>query len=351
MAALSMLVLAVTSCSSSETSTDLGGDSPLAAHLGLLDLNNPESRAREIERRQAQQDEVVACMAEQGFDHIPLPFDLPEPELTGAAGTEGTEEWVEQWGFGLTTRWFLTEQIGPDLLGLPDEDEPLIDDDPNAAYVGSLEPAEQQRYLDALYGGDDGGGDDSDDDQVGEDGAPGTDSTSALPGGCQGLAAATAANPFYADFASELQELNQQIAADPAFEEFATTVRGCMTDSGYPDFVDLDTTLTDLENRLLDIDAEVDALPPIELTMDDLADLTDEERAELLDGPPPAELDDSLRARLSALQDEELALAAALGECDGGVLAEEQLRREVRDRYEEAFIETYQDRLEPYRNG
>jgi len=125
---------------------------PLEALLGTRE--EQEARQRQVE------DQVAQCMAALGWQYTPV-------DPTVAPGEPGTDEFRDRYGYGITTFIGAT----PD----PAIDEP----DPNAAYVATLGPVEQERYLNDLYGPPD-------------EEAAGDETTTTLagtaPAGCQGQA-------------------------------------------------------------------------------------------------------------------------------------------------------------------
>ena len=288
--------------------------SPLATHLGLYDPDNPESVLQQQERRAARDAQVVACMEGAGFRYEPVPI----PQLTAPAvetdDVEGTDAWVAQWGFGVSTQWFTAEQVDDTVLSSPVIDTPPSEalTDPNIDYVESLSSAERERYYAALHGG-------PDDEESSAD--------PSQPRGCEGEASAATSNAFLADFGDELAEMNDKIARDTTQEDANKEVRECMRRAGHDDYVDLQTTLAEFGQ----------SAAALEL------------RIATSSSPDSTRLDEASLQQLRDLQASEINRAMALNECGGGVLTEEQTLQQVRARYEQEFIETYRERLEPYR--
>ncbi len=65
---------------------------------------------------------IAACMREEGFEYQPV--DQSQFMMFGGPG-EGelpwfSPEWVEKYGFGISTQTFPQSEVGPDLVGYDD---------------------------------------------------------------------------------------------------------------------------------------------------------------------------------------------------------------------------------------
>ena len=99
---------------------------------------------------------TATCMREQGFEYTPQ--DVDNGSFFGGIGDDlpyFSDEWVEKYGFGITTQSFPQSQVG-DLVGYNDERGILngseIPQDPNQEYLETLSEGEREAYEAALWG-------------------------------------------------------------------------------------------------------------------------------------------------------------------------------------------------------
>lgn len=105
--------------------------------LGFADRSDPEAVFAQFHRENLRiQERIVACMAEQGFDYVPV-----EPAVDPRAGGSLTaEEYKERYGWGMMSSWEVS------LLGEPG------DVDPNEALREGMDEATLLAWEEALYG-------------------------------------------------------------------------------------------------------------------------------------------------------------------------------------------------------
>lgn len=103
--------------------------------------NDPESVARRDHSDFRQIEELKrACMAEKGFDYIPI---APEEYLGPVRSRDQESTWRSEWGFGLTT-WYGNPAFEAEVLPDPEG--------PNTAIVDAMTPAEAIAYSQAMNG-------------------------------------------------------------------------------------------------------------------------------------------------------------------------------------------------------
>jgi hypothetical protein len=156
---------------------------------------------------------IADCMQEAGYEYIPVGYSPTDPSDAPDAAY-GTREFAEKYGYGATTRPWVTN--GPD---------PAFTD-PNLDYVDSLSPAEQDAYWTALYGeldyeGDTNGGWER--------------------GGCQSWAehqVTSDQNAFederFVALQLELEEMWLAAMEDERLSQLERRWSACMADAGFP---------------------------------------------------------------------------------------------------------------------
>ncbi|MFV0373662.1 hypothetical protein [Microbacterium sp.] len=140
----------LTGCAAGDEGGDLTyADSPLNEYFSAVsgsDLSEEALLERSNEQERQVQEAVAECMADEGFEYIP---DTGAVTTYGAADEDmwkpDDREWVAQYGYGIVESPYGDEAV-------PDEASPEEVDDPNAEYVESLSAAEQEAYMDTLYG-------------------------------------------------------------------------------------------------------------------------------------------------------------------------------------------------------
>lgn len=292
-----------------ESATDVG---PLGEFLGYGDEDEQDfaDQSRRVEEL------VVACMAEQGFEYLPVEYpDFADDPAFAAREDLSPAEYASEYGYGYFTAG-MEEQEGPEFT------------DPNSELVEALGPAEQEAYYLALYGEQAEFDPEAEEEEVVEYG---------FGGGCQGEAseevyggggAQEELNPAY-------EQLYERIQADPRLVEANAAWSECMSEAGYSytSQEDVYEYLSEQQNALYE---ESYADLPTEAPAED----STEEFVE-------PELDEG---RVAELAEEEIAIAVADQSCQAAHLPPE-LMRDVSAEYEEAFIEENRELLEQVRDA
>lgn len=220
--AASALVLA--GCAAPGTSSELKPeDSPLVKYLDALyggagDQDEFNAQQKEIEEA------VAACMAEEGFDYVPI--DYSSQDFSGPSPEDfedtNTEEWVAANGYGMSQPEQSEEQQEPA--------EEFVD--PNQEYIESLSPSEQTAYFNTLHGVP------PTDEELGEDGSYEYKWEDA---GCYGAAQheIQGDNPYedekHRELFDALDSMYQDLQSDPAISALDAKWASCMADAEYPD--------------------------------------------------------------------------------------------------------------------
>lgn len=220
--------LALTGCSSDppppEATATWPQDGPLSKAMGGI-MGRPDPQEMRA-RSSATENEIAACMAEQGFDYVPVDYSslfeaVDDEKLAG----QGTVEWAAKNGYGLT------------LLNTQADGEPVpLLVDPNAEYTASLSEAESAAYFAALSGTTDG----LTEEEV-ESGASFYDPSTA---GCSGAADEKVSGkenalfngPEFVDIRQAMNDIYTDVEEDPRTIAAQAAWADCMADEGYTDF-------------------------------------------------------------------------------------------------------------------
>lgn len=349
---LAVAALAFTACGGGEETAAGDGEdftSPLSEFLGEPSFgfggDQEEQEQAFVEQERERQEAIAVCMKAEGFEYIPedpsqfIGFDGLEDDIE-----YGSKEYVEKYGFGITTQRFSQSQVGPDLIGHnfddfggPDED--FVD--PNQAIVEAMSDSEREAYDKALWG---------DEFFVEPDATMSEEEQEAAfedfsgPGGCWGEADST--SRFYTEFSDELDEMYTAMRSDPRVVEADAETASCVADKGL-EFTSMDNLFQELETKLSEID-DSSSDPFGDLSEEDFEAMSEAEIQAMFNAGPP-ELSDADKAILAELQAEEIELAAAVEECGGGAGAQEELFRELIVEFEEKFIADNADKLEEFK--
>lgn len=321
---LLVLLLVLPACRGSEPTGDqsaAAGETeagPIAEFFGY-DEEVDEEQFAEDERRV--QELLVACMAEQGFEYLPVEYPEPVEDPAYVAQQEmSPEEYASEYGYGITT---VDYEMTP-------EEENWVD--PNQAIVEAMDDAERTAYETALYG------------EMPEV-VPGEEESveyEGFGGGCQGEASeevyggGAEAAAINEELGPKWEELYERIEADPRIVEGNQGWAECMAAAGH-DFAtqeEAQNSIWDQQNALYE-----EAYPE---------DLATAEPAEGEEGEyVEPEIDE---AALAELRETEIAVAVADQRCSAEHLPPE-LRQEVTNEYEQAFLDENRELLEQAREA
>ncbi|WP_324652477.1 hypothetical protein [Georgenia sp. H159] len=324
-----LLLLALGACSGEAAPADelSWEDSPLSKAFAQFygTEENPEEWERQEAERQREVEEITAtCMAEQGFEYLPVAQDQA---VTYTEDEDvDTAEWAEQYGYGITTEPWADEQPA----------EPAEEwVDPNEDYVSSMSPSEQEAYFAALHGEPtfaEGDGEWVEGEDIAEE-------YSWEEAGCQGRAyhevyeededAAMMEDPAFTEFFAAAERLYEDAQRDPRVTEINAEWAECMADAGVSGMTTPDeasTALYEEYDRLyMEADSQVDW--------------------ETIDWEALGETADPVReymdeAGLDALREREIATAVADHACQEELQTQTRYLQ-VQFDLEETFVETY----------
>ena len=289
-----------------------------------FDPENAEEQFRQQERDA--QEKIATCMAEQGFEYVP--YVLNEEEIF-FGGVDSQEEFVEQYGLGITYD-ILFEQPGFEDEELP----PEIANDPNYAIREELSPEEGEAYDRVLYGEEP----DIDFESMSEEEIDEFFQSFEF-GGCYNTAYDElfndeASQAFYEQFGSDLEAMYQRVESDPRIADMEANWSACMLEEGYQ-FTDEQDASIFILRRL----EEVGAISELEVDPDGFGY-----------GYSGENIEPGSAAYLAAekILVEEIAIAKASMTCQGDV---GEVFQEVFQEYEQAFIEENRAALEQFRDG
>ncbi len=288
-----------------------------------FDPENAEEQFRQQERDA--QEKIATCMAEQGFEYVPY---VPNEEDIFFGGVDSQEEFVEQYGMGITYE-ILFEQ--PVLF--EEELPPEIANDPNYAIREELSPEEGQAYDRVLYGEEP----DIDFESLTEEEID-EFFQSFEQGGCYNTAYEDifndqASEAFYEQFGSDIDDMYQRAESDPRIADMETNWSDCMSEEGY-EFANQMEPYNFILRRL----EEVGAIDGLEV---------DPEGFVMGYGSQSIEPGTDLYKATEAVLEEEIVIAKASFACSEGA---QDVFQEVFQEYEQEFIEENRAALEQFRD-
>lgn len=337
---------------------DIEYRSPIADFLGV-DYTDNEAMEEEFAAMEAEAEIATAqCMQALGFEYIPRDTSA-DGAFFGGPGEQDwfSDEWVDIYGFGISTQYFPQSMVGPNLVGFPDEDfgpgpgeGPT---DPNEAYVASLSDGARDAYYAALYG------DAPTFDPSMTDEEMNAAMQDFVPAGCANEAREAMYNngpgdgneqAFYEAFGDQLDQLYERAQADPRVVEFRAAVSACVAEAGlsYEDggmealYQMFEADLSGIGTGQFGDPFAGTGLNPDDMSQEEL----DEFFADL--GPPRLSVED--QSALAQIQARELKLARAVVDCGGGPLNEEFFLSDIRVEYEQRFLDENAGELDQFRN-
>lgn len=204
-------------------------ESPMETALGFP--SDPGLRQYQlIEQQRAADQQMVRCMEAAGFFYAVRPAQAGL--VSGAFVSDGSAEWTEANGFGITST-LLSAQQAPETTARVD---PVA---ANRDYVASLTAEEAAAYDLAL---------------IGDAAAAPTESGEFAPGGCwaESFTDIVQKVALVDEFDVELAALSSRLNADPRVAAFSQSWSSCMQESGY-NFANEQALVDDIYARLLQI--------------------------------------------------------------------------------------------------
>ena len=293
--------------------------------IGGWDPNQQETaselQARAERESREQQEFIAACMSELGFNYTPVPMTVTVQVADPTAGPQqGTLEWAEQWGYGISTDPWSEGAGGGTSWGWGPAGE-----DPNQAMVDAMSDAEREAWNEALWG------------QPQEDGE-----WDPMQAGCQGQANAarwetiSTPNQFEA-LEAEMNQIWTQTENDPRMATLNAAWASCLTDAGHPGFTATGTIWEQLWPQW-------DQLQGWELNNEvfgnwDWETYPDGPSEDLLHTPDPA--------AVAEFREREISLAVADQTCRQQVNFE-QVSRDISHDIQQQFVDQHRAELEAW---
>ncbi len=357
-----VLVLLLGACGGDE-STEAGSDgasyeSPINEYMGFdqgVDFSDPEAaEAAFAEQQREINEQVVACMAAEGFEYIPQDHGdmIVFGEDAGPDGLVwGSDEWVAKYGFGISTQAFPQEIVGPELVGM-DESMYMGEEDhqdPNEDYVNSLSEADREAFYETLYGNDPGPDieEGMSDEEMEEAIAEWEENREFT--GCEEKAWADSnfgggQDAFYREFGDDMEDMWEGIESHPKIVEAERGIAECVSDKGYA-YTTMREVYEQFDEKMQPLWEVAYAEPEVILSEEEMAAMSQQELEEFYG---PQELSDEAKSQLAEIQAEEVGMATAVNECGGGFDANQDVYEEVRIEMERDFIEANKERLDAF---
>lgn len=348
-------------------------ESPIGEFLGATEanFNSEDQQARFAEMERKVQEEIAACMRAEGFEYTPLDQGQ-QVFFEGDESPDGLEwgsaDWTAKYGYGVTTQRYSQAQVGDELVGhqWDNFDDGAGDDftDPNAAYVESLTPSEQEAYYGALYGQDtfleppwfeEGREPTPEEEQAFFE----EQEANYVPSGCEPVAYEEifnsgdgfgfdeeAAQRLDEEFGDAFAEMEERMMSHPDVMAYDDEVRSCIEGQGLEYFSQVDGggPWEYFEGLLEDAGLGYESFEdPLEGL--DFENMTEEEIDEAYRTASEAPLPDDQLAALAELQELEISTALAERECGGGWEQRERALQSVRIEMEQQFLDDNADRL------
>jgi len=218
-----VLSLAVAGCSAAESDKKLDWeDSPLQKYTSVMYGNQDQD---DYDKQQIEVEELVAtCMADEGFDYIPVDQSQGRVITNDDPVDTNTEEWVASHGYGMT-------QTPEEIEEMNDGAEEWVD--PNQPYVESLSEGEMTAYYEVLYGVQ------PTDEELNDDGSYDYNWENA---GCQGAAQheVQGENVYEQEehkaLFDAMNDMYTSLQANPETKKLDAEWASCIADAGYPQF-------------------------------------------------------------------------------------------------------------------
>jgi len=299
-------------------------------------------------RRQelAAQEAVAECMAKEGFEYIPY---LPNYDEGGFGEPETEEEYIQEYGLGISYYVLSQEFYGEDASDLEDGTEHAVPDEvaanPNMAIREAMSEDQREAYDEALWGVYP----ESEYDDMTEEEyeAMSEDELDAMfeeqdalmegweSGGCydeanEELWDAGAFETFHEQFGNQLEEIYEEVEADPRIVELDSKWSKCMSGAGYT-FDDEEDATSYVVGLLEEVGAV--SIPANPQGVWDYA-------------PKPIEAGTDTYREVESIFKEEVAIAEASLKCRGGAY---EIYETVYKEYEQAFIDNNRAALEQFR--
>ena len=221
-ATAALLALTLAGCSADAAAKLDPAESPLTKYMSAMNQGYDEDSM--VAQQNEQEALIASCMADEGFDYVPVDNSQYSGMMSADDGEEyGTEKWVAENGYGMSQS---PEQIAEQ----QEQSQEFVD--PNQDYVTSLSEGEQAAYYEVLYGVP------PTEEEMGEDGSYEYNWETS---GCQGFAnhEIDGDQPSQDEHAALFEAMNAMYEASqssPTLVELDSEWAACMADAGYATF-------------------------------------------------------------------------------------------------------------------
>ena len=218
-----VLSLAVAGCSAADSDKELKPeDSPLQKYTSVIYGDQDQE---DWNKQQLESEELVAvCMADEGFEYIPVDQSQGQVISSDEGVDTNTEEWVASHGYGMS-------QTPEEIEEMNEGAEEWVD--PNQPYVESLSEGEMTAYYEVLYGVT------PTDEEMNEDGSYEYNWENA---GCQGAAQheVQGENVYEQEehkaLFDSINDMYMTMQDSPETKKLDAEWASCIADAGYPQF-------------------------------------------------------------------------------------------------------------------
>ena len=222
-ATAAFLSLTLAGCSGEQAASKLDpAESPLSKYMSSMYGDYDEDSGTAMQK---EQEELIAtCMADEGFDYVPVDYSQYSGMTSDDGEEYGTEKWVAENGYGMS-------QSPEQLAEQQEQNEAYVD--PNQDYVMTLSESEQGAYWEVLYGVQ------PTEEDMGEDGSYEYNWETS---GCQGFASheINGDQPSQDDHAAlydAMSAMYEEAQSSPALVALDAKWATCMADAGYATFL------------------------------------------------------------------------------------------------------------------
>ena len=222
-AVAAFLSVTLAGCSADQAAAKLDpAASPLSKYMSTMYEAYDEDAG--VAMQNEQEELVATCMADEGFDYVPVDNSQYSGMMSDGGEEYGTEKWVAENGYGMTQS---PEQIAEQ----QEQSQEFVD--PNQDYVMSLSEGEQAAYNEVLYGVQ------PTEEEIGEDGSYEYNWETS---GCQGFASheVSGDQPSQEDHAAlydAMSAMYEEAQSSPAIAKLDAEWAACMADAGYATFL------------------------------------------------------------------------------------------------------------------
>ncbi|SEM68355.1 hypothetical protein E3O25_15105 [Cryobacterium sp. TMT1-3] len=244
-ATAALLSLTLAGCGGDTAAAKLDpAESPLSKYMSSMYGDYDEDSM--IAQQNEQEELIATCMADEGFDYVPVDNSQYSGMMSDDGEEYGTEKWVAENGYGMSQS---PEQIAEQ----QEQSESYVD--PNQDYVMSLSETEQAAYYEVLSGVQ------PTEEEMSEDGSYEYNWETS---GCQGFASHEIngdqpSQDEHAALYDAMSAMYEAAQSSPAIVALDAEWATCMADAGYATFLkkaDAQESISNDQNAIYENSAE-----------------------------------------------------------------------------------------------